>query len=60
VITSSVEAAPVLEEMTTAILALDADRERLQRMKAAALEKARKEFDPERFRAGYRALLIRP
>jgi glycosyltransferase involved in cell wall biosynthesis len=59
-ITSSVEAAPVLEEMTTAILALDADRERLQRMKAAALEKARKEFDPERFTASYRALLIRP
>lgn len=57
IVTSTVEAAAVLHEMTQAAMALDGDRRRLQRMKAKALEKAKKEFAPEQFRADHRALL---
>lgn len=60
VLTSTVEAARALREMEAAIVALDADRPRLQAMKAAALAQARKEFAPEAFKARYRALLISP
>ncbi|HMC96536.1 MAG TPA: glycosyltransferase, partial [Flavobacteriales bacterium] len=57
-ITSSVEASVVQAEMTAEIIALDADRESMQRMKAAALSRVRTEFDPAAFRAYYRALLL--
>ena len=60
VITSSVEEGVVLREMTDAILSFDADHDRLRQMKQAALEKAKKEFDPVTFRARYRELLISP
>ena len=46
--------------MAEAAIALDADRDRMARMKAAALEKARQEFGMERFQARYRALLLSP
>lgn len=59
-VTSHTEEASVLQEMTVAALALDADRSRLQAMKAAALAKALAEYGPERFREAYRALLIAP
>jgi len=60
IVTSHTEEASVLQEMTVAALALDADRSRLQAMKAAALAKALAEYGPERFRESYRALLIAP
>lgn len=60
VVSTSVEASVVLEEFATVIIALDRDRQRLQALKAAALAKARIEFDMERFRASYRALLSAP
>jgi glycosyltransferase involved in cell wall biosynthesis len=60
VVTSSVERAVVLREMEAAVLDLDTDRPRLQAMKRTALNKARVEYDPERFRQRYRELLMSP
>ena len=60
VITSSVEEGTVLNEMKNAILGFDADRVHLRRMRQAALNKAKAEFDPHAFREAYRSLLIRP
>jgi glycosyltransferase involved in cell wall biosynthesis len=60
VISSDLDPETVVQEFTQALLALDKDRDHLQRMKAAALAKAHAEFDPERFVERYRALLIRP
>jgi glycosyltransferase involved in cell wall biosynthesis len=60
VIASGIDAGIVLKEFTETVLALDADRSHLRNMKTAALAKARKEFDPQRFAEHYRALLIRP
>jgi len=58
VVTSNIEAEVVLREMTQAAMALDGDRDRLQRMKASALQKAKSEFAPQQFRERYRALLL--
>jgi len=58
VVGSSIEADVVLREMTQAAMELDGDRDRLQRMKANALQKAGTEFAPEQFREHYRALLV--
>jgi glycosyltransferase involved in cell wall biosynthesis len=60
VVTSAVDPKTVRTEMRQAVLRLDSERESLQAMKAAALAKARAEFDPARFRERYRGLLIRP
>jgi glycosyltransferase involved in cell wall biosynthesis len=60
VVTSSAEAAVVLEELTEAVTSLDTDRVRLHAMKAASLAKAQAEFEMERFRSNYRSLLIDP
>lgn len=57
ILTSSVEGSTAVAEMEAAILALDADRERLRRMKEAALAHAGIEFDPGVFSMRYRALL---
>jgi glycosyltransferase involved in cell wall biosynthesis len=59
-ITSGVDGETVVQQMADAAIALDADRDRMARMKAAALEKARQEFGMERFQARYRALLLSP
>jgi glycosyltransferase involved in cell wall biosynthesis len=59
-ITSGVDGETVVQQMAEAAIALDADRDRMARMKAAALEKARQEFGMERFQARYRALLLSP
>lgn len=55
---SSIEPAAVIEEVSAAIRALDSDRERMRRMKAAALATAKAEFDPALFAERYRALLL--
>ncbi|HEY0977969.1 MAG TPA: glycosyltransferase [Flavobacteriales bacterium] len=60
VVTSSVEAEVMLAEMEQALMALASDPVRLKEMKRRALERARSEFDPEAFRARYRALLMMP
>lgn len=57
VVTSSIDPSIVLHEMTHAAIALDLDRPRLQRMKTKALQKARTDFAPDRFRQRYRELL---
>jgi hypothetical protein len=60
IVTSTIEATTVVDEMGAAILALDSDRRRLRAMKDIALVKARAEFDPALFRQRYRELLISP
>lgn len=60
VVTGSIEPARVLDEMAHAIVRLDTEREILQRMKVAALEQAKKEFDLERFLENYRDLFNSP
>jgi len=58
IVTSNIEDDTVLREMAHAAMALDHDRDRLQRMKASALQKAKSEFAPQQFRERYRALLL--
>ena len=60
VITSSIEPVLMTAEMFQAVNDLDADRQRLQRMKEAALVHARREFDLNAFRERYRSLLMSP
>lgn len=60
VITSSIEPVLMTAEMLQAVNDLDADRQRLQRMKEAALVHARREFDLNAFRERYRSLLMSP
>ena len=57
-ISSSTEAATVVQEMSTAIRALDNDRDRMFQMKSVALAKAKAEFDPVLFAEHYRTLLL--
>ena len=60
VVASDVDHEVVQREFTTAVISLDNDRERMQRMKDLALGTAEREFDLERFRERYRALLMSP
>jgi glycosyltransferase involved in cell wall biosynthesis len=60
VVTSGIAAETVVGEMEHAIIALDMDRARLQRMKETAIAKAKVEFDVAKFRANYLALLSKP
>lgn len=60
VVTSSVDADAVVQEMGAALEALAADPERLSAMRRSALEEAQRRFGMERFRASYRELLISP
>lgn len=55
---SAVDAATVVRETTGFIRDLDQDKERLYQMRRAAYTFARKAYDPEAFRARYRAFLI--
>ncbi|MFZ1685799.1 MAG: glycosyltransferase [Flavobacteriales bacterium] len=57
-VTSSTDETIVVREMTAFVTALDSDRERMRSMKQAALEHAKREFDPELFRERYRNLLV--
>ncbi len=57
-ISSSTEPATVIKDMSAAIRALDSDRDQMRGMKAAALAKAKAEFDPALFAERYRALLL--
>ena len=59
-VTSSVDEETVIREMGAAVVALDRDRERMLRMKEAALEAAKGEFDLKNFRLRYRDLLMSP
>ncbi|MBZ0207938.1 MAG: glycosyltransferase [Flavobacteriales bacterium] len=59
-VTSSVEATKVVDEMTATIVELDRERGRLQRMKGVALHQAQQEFDLTRLNERYRSLLMHP
>lgn len=60
VVTSSVEAGTVIDEMTKSVVALDEDPGRMMKMKEAALAMAEQEFGLQRFNERYRALLMSP
>lgn len=57
-LSSAVDEATVLREMSAFVREIDGDRERMHRMKAAAFAKARSEYDPAAFRERYRVLLL--
>ncbi len=59
-LSSSVDEAVVLREMTKALLDLGTDRPRLEHMRAAAFAKAKEEYGWDAFRDRYRAALISP
>ncbi len=59
-VTSSTDAGTMLSEMAGFVRQVDADRERMERMKRVAFQRAKEQFDPATFRERYRALLISP
>ena len=59
-VTSSVDREIMLSEMVAFIREVDADRERMHRLKTEAFRRAKEQFALDEFRARYRALLTSP